>query len=39
MDRMNALQGLLGGFARGGAWGAVAALFVTVVEVAPLFLR
>ncbi len=39
MDRMSALHGLLNGFARGGAWGVVAALFVMGLEVAPLFLR
>lgn len=39
MDRIAGLQGLLNGFARGGAWGVVAALFVMGVEVAPLFLR
>jgi hypothetical protein len=39
MDRIVDLQGLLNGFARGGAWGALAAMFVVGVELAPLFLR
>jgi hypothetical protein len=39
MDRISGWERMLNGFARGGAWGALAAMFVTVVELAPLFLR
>jgi len=33
------MTGLMDGFARGGAWGAVMALILVGVELAPLFLR
>lgn len=39
MDWNAGLHQMLNGFARGGAWGVLAALFVMGVEVAPLFLR
>jgi len=39
MKRSEGMDSLLGGFFRGGAWGAVAGLFLVAVEVAPLIWR
>ena len=39
MGRSENMDSMLNGFFRGGAWGALAVLFVVAVEVAPLILR
>ncbi len=39
MRRSEHMDSLLDGFFRGGAWGAVAGLFIVAVEVAPLIWR
>jgi hypothetical protein len=39
MKRSENMNSMLDGFFRGGAWGAVAGLFLVAVEVAPLIWR
>lgn len=39
MKRSDGMDSILDGFFRGGAWGAVAGLFIVAVEVAPLIWR
>jgi hypothetical protein len=39
MTRSKAMDKLVEGFFRGGAWGAAVGLFIAVVEVAPALLR